>query len=75
MTKEEWNKVLKMNEVPIYVWYEYYKENGGYLNSISQFQNVFDQMITSTNILNGKVTNFNTALKRLYSFYNEKFSE
>lgn len=74
MSKTEWDNTKTMTEIPMHVWYEYYKENGGKLDSIAQFEQVFTKVIIGGGIINGKVTNFVSALNRLYRFYDNKFS-
>lgn len=78
MTRERWLEVKKLQEVPMDVWFDYYREMGGMVNNISLFIEAFSHMIHNQNIvLNSKnkvvELNFNSALRRLYNYFDNKF--
>lgn len=80
MTKDRWQVVKNLQEVPMDVWFDYYKENGGKSDDMVAFEVAFSNMVMGRGIVeNSKghivYINFNTALSRLYEFYNNKFSE
>lgn len=74
MTKDEWKYLQGQVEIPIYVWYEFYKEKGGKLTSMNEFEQIFTQIIFSDSYINGKRTNYVTALNQLFKYYNNKFA-
>ena len=73
MTKNEWEHLKKQVEIPMYVWYEFYKEKGGKLNSMGEFEQIFTQIIFTNVNINGKRTNYVTALNQLFKYYDNKF--
>lgn len=78
MTKQRWEHVRTLKEVPMDVWFEYYKEMGGMLPDQETFEEVFVRLIASGKvIINSKGTpvemTFPGALDRLYKYYNGKF--
>ncbi len=78
MTAQRWEHVRTLKEVPIDVWFEYYRDCGGTLQYESAFARLFGEIISrNTMIKNSKgnlvQVNFATALNRLYEYYNNKF--
>ncbi len=75
MTKDRWQVVRNLQEVPMDVWFEYYKEKGGATAAQDVFEKAFVNFIAVKFLApNGWVyPNFRGALNRLYKFYNEKF--
>jgi len=37
MTKDEYLELLKLPEIPISIWFEYYRERGGIVDDINEF--------------------------------------
>ena len=79
MTKEQWESIRNMEEIPLYVWFEYYRENGGYLANLAEFESQFYQIPLQQPIFikSGRqiVVNFHTAVNRLLDYYKNKFPE
>lgn len=76
MTLEKWLKIIQMNEVPPDVWYEYYVEKGGNFGFDyfwKNFQIAITRELTTLNKIPPRKMNFDTALTRLYNFYNNKY--
>lgn len=77
MTKKEWEKQKPNKEIPISLWFEYYRENGGILSDIHEFEKIFVELMMSPVLIGGKIINlkYSTAIKKLYEYYENKFSE
>lgn len=80
MTRQRWQNIRNLKEIPLDVWFEYYKENGGFISDIEEFKNVFYIMLSKEiTIKNSKgeyvSVNLRTSLNRLYEYYNNKFKE
>jgi len=76
MTQQRWESVRALREVPMDVWFEYYQENGGVLQR-DQFDRLFPEMLKAGMIRTTKgllvSISLNTAINRLYDYYNKKF--
>ncbi len=60
------------------VWFEYYRENGGYLEDIDMFERFFVKMATERPIFTKPdgshiTANYETAVHRLFWYYDQKF--
>lgn len=80
ITKEQWQQVRDMEEIPVFVWFEYYKEMGGILNDINEFQTILWRTLVKQPLMISKQgrpikINFDTAVERLFDHYSNKFSE
>lgn len=78
MTAQRWEQIRNLKEVPVDVWHEYYLEVGGYIQDREMFWQIFADLLASNSyIRNSKGTlvrlTLNTALRRLYDYYNQKF--
>lgn len=78
VTKEIWLKERDSEELPMFIWFEYYKENGGTIADITAFENAFASILSTINIVPRpgnvvKELSFNSAIRRIHSFYNKKF--
>lgn len=47
MDKNNWLHIRKQEELPIYVFFEYYLEKGGHLKNLDQFTEVFFTIVGS----------------------------
>lgn len=77
MTKEQWLAIRELEEIPKEVWFEFYKEQGGLIDNIDIFFQMFSEIVAQQAIMIKNMkpwyVNFNTALSSLYSHYNTKF--
>jgi len=81
MIKEEWEKLRKEEEIPLFLFYEYYKDFRGNLvvMSIEEFEIAFPQFmqITLGGVIitkNGlKYVNFDNIIQKVYKYFDEKF--
>lgn len=78
MTKQRWEAIKNLKEIPMDVWFEYYIENGGKVNNLLVFTHLFTRILFADDLVRNSTgrlvdVNFKTALNRLYSYYNDKF--
>jgi len=77
MTKQRWEQVRELEELPMEIFWEYYQERGGKLKDFSTFRNVFEKAITQGMRIvtpdKVRVVTLNSALGNVYSYYNNKF--
>lgn len=78
MTKEIWLSVRGKRELPVEVWFEFYKEKGGTLNSIDVFYSMLGAMFASEPVIRCKdgverqVTAI-SALNKIHIHYDQMF--
>lgn len=77
MTKEQWIQIRDQFHIPIEVWFDYYRERGGSIQDLQTFTITFYEIlpknhIVQTNKWTRKIT-FETAVKQLFEYYNNKF--
>lgn len=78
MTKEEYLLLIKKPEVPIELWFAYYREMGGIIEEINEFAQIFSTILWNQSEILGsdgvmkKVTP-QSAFNRLHSYYHKKF--
>lgn len=79
MTKEQWHQVRNLEEIPVFIWFEYYKESGGIIDDLDMFQNMFFRILVRQPIVactrGAVMVNFTTAVGRLNEYYENKFKE
>lgn len=79
MTKEQWHHVRNMPEIPLYVWFEYYREKGGVIENLAEFESQFYHILLQQPlmIIGGKqvLVTFQTAVERLFDYYKNKFPD
>lgn len=68
MTKEEYLNVRDLPEIPMGIWFEYYKEKGGNLPTKAEFEHAFTIMLWNDPFA------FRNALNSFYTHYNTKFN-
>ena len=77
MTKDEYLELLKLPEIPISIWFEYYRERGGIVDDINEFQKMFFTAISNEWVTDSpsgvKRITLTSALHNFYSYYNKKF--
>jgi hypothetical protein len=78
MTKEQFLEIIKKPEIPMEIWFEYYKERGG-LADPETFTKVFTTALWNQWNLrrpDGSVVqvSFKTALEGFYEYYAKKFN-
>lgn len=76
ITRERWIIVREMEELPADVWHEYYLEKGGSIKGFSPFWQIFVEYVlglTRVDIAKNKELSFDSAIRRLHRYYNEKF--
>lgn len=79
MTKEQFIELMRSPEIPMRVWYEYYRERGGHIAAFDQFEYVFSVAIWNEEmVLNSKKQlvklSFQKAVESLYNYYKTKFN-
>lgn len=78
VTKEEWEHWREQSNIPIDIWYSFYKEKGGYLDTLESFTQVFLSMINEKMIVQGsggvmkQITNI-SAFGKMKTHYDTKF--
>jgi len=76
MTKDQWLILRNQQELPMSVWFEYYRENGGLIQDFNDFVEQFSLLLLRPRLLsNGRVIHINlaTAWNRISKYYNKKF--
>jgi len=75
MTKDQWLIMRDREEIPLVIFFEYYKEKGGVVTDFQSFSEIFmviqGKTFTQNNVQKG--INFNTCIFNLNNFYNQKF--
>lgn len=74
MTKDEWLETRKKPEIPMDVWFSFYKEKGGKADR-NFFEEMFARAIFQEPIFVklGKKVTFASCLRNLFNYYNTKF--
>lgn len=78
LTKEEWDHWREMPNIPINVWYSFYKEKGGYVDTLEQFTEIFLSMVNNRMTVQGsdgvmKEVSAQSAFKKMKEHYDAKF--
>lgn len=78
LTKEEWEHWREMPNIPIDVWFSFYREKGGYLDNIEDFTNIFLTMVNNRMIVEGsdgvmKEISARSAFSKMKEYYDVKF--
>lgn len=77
MTREEWTYYRKQYEIPIEVWFNFYRDRGGTIDDLQvftvQFHNIIPRGLTiKTNNWTKEVT-YASAIRALFNYYDNKF--
>lgn len=78
MTKEEYQEMLKHPIIPMYAYFDYYREKGGLIADINEFQTIFTVMLDNRFTVDGSDGNMKevspeSAYRRFCEYYNNKF--
>lgn len=78
LTKEEWEHWREMPNIPIDIWFSFYKEKGGYLDNIEDFTDIFITMINNSMVVEGsdgvmKEVSARSAFNKMKEYYDTKF--
>ena len=78
MTKDEYLLIRDRGEVHLTLFFDFYRERGGKLDNIKDFEKVLVSMISNHSITQSidgqpKQVSFNSVLNNFYNYYNEKF--
>ena len=79
MTKEEFLFIVKQPEIPMEVWFDYYRERGGMINDLEQFIHVFSIILWNEQIIQGSDGNMKkvtptSAFSQFHDYYAKKFN-
>lgn len=79
MTKEQFLFILKQPEIPMEVWFEYYRERGGTIADFEKFVYVFSVVVWNEQTMVGSDGNMKqvTIVSSFYNFhdyYSKKFN-
>lgn len=79
MTKDQYLLILQKPEIPMGVWFDYYRERGGIISDPIEFERIFSVMIWNEATTKGsdgnmKKITLNSALRNFYEYYNKKFN-
>ena len=79
MTKQRWEQVRQLEELPMDVFWEYYQEHDGIIKDFTTFKNSFEKYLHMgfKALINHHVKpiNFTCALDRVYQYYNNKYTK
>lgn len=78
LNKEEWEHWREMPNIPIDIWFSFYKEKGGYLDNIEDFTDIFITMINNRMTVEGsdgvmKEVSARSAFGKMKEYYDTKF--
>lgn len=78
LTKEEWEHWREMPNIPIDVWFSFYKEKGGYLEDVQQFTQIFLTLVNNQSTVMGsngimKEITPQGAFGKMKEYYDKKF--
>lgn len=77
MTEQDYKELLIKPEIPMDIWYEFFLEKGGANIGLSLFVEAFTNVLIGVNMvtLQGKPkhVSLETALRKFYQHYNQKF--
>lgn len=74
LTKEQWDLIKIQTEIPIEIFFEFYKEKGGYIEDLNTFIGILHYSITNGIVTNGKIVSYQSMIRNLYNYYDQKFS-
>lgn len=78
MTKQEWQVARSSTNIPMEMWFDYYKDRGGTINDIWQFEQIFTSLIANESLIitnhGQKQITFTSAINSMFNYYDTKFS-
>lgn len=78
MDKQQWLKLRNETELPSWVYFEYYKDKGGIITELQQFEKILYNLIAQrVPIMNSEqhptLISFNSVIEKTHKYFNEKF--
>jgi len=77
MTKEQYLDIISRSQIPMNIWFEYYRERGGLVDDFAQFERLFSTALVNEFTVESssipKKISLTSALHNFYSYYNKKF--
>lgn len=79
MTEQEYLQLREQPEIPMSAWFDFYKEKGGAIYDIVEFEKTFTTLIINQSVIatvgspTMKQVTLKSALDKFYQHYNEKF--
>lgn len=79
MTEQEYLAVRELSEIPMEAWFDFYKERGGVLDDIAEFEKIFSVAIVNESVIGTvgsptlKQITLKSALDKFFQYYNQKF--
>lgn len=79
MTKEQFLLILKQPEIPMEVWFEYYRERGGMIDDFEKFSYIFSIILWNKQEIQGSDGNMKqvtlaSAFYQFHDYYAKKFN-
>lgn len=78
MDKEQWISLRNKEELPVYVYYEYYKEVGGLVKTLEEFEKILFSLIAQRVPVIGttgpKMITFESLIQKTHEYFNKKFN-
>lgn len=77
MTKELWEKIRTQEEIPMWVFFDCYREQGGLITNIKKFENILAQLISQSAVfIKGETPvqiTYESVVKKTYNYFDKKF--
>ena len=79
MTKETFLKIKDQTDIPMDVWFEYYRDRGGIIQDFDYFNQVFSTLLVNRATVAGsdgrmKEITLQSAYNQFYDYYSKKFN-
>ena len=68
MSKDRWLYVSTLEEIPMEIWFLYYRERGGIIGDIKEFEHLFTILLWSPSNIT-----LDSAIHNIYNYYNKKY--
>lgn len=77
MKKEQWISLRNKEELPTFVYYEYYKEVGGLVETLEEFEKILFLLVVHGVPVRGtngpKMITFESIIQKTHKHFNKKF--
>lgn len=80
MTKDQWLQIRNQQEIPLTVFFAFYREQGGMVADLFEFNKLFQSLSVTRRIIftqNGvekqREISYETAVHKLHRYYDNKF--